>query len=66
DNEDEEEPAQYRPSKLLAEMVLELDAANAATRIEVTFFADANAKLTVTATEPQSGKSITAEIPPSN
>ncbi|KAJ2451866.1 Hsp70 protein that interacts with Zuo1p [Coemansia sp. RSA 2336] len=66
EEEEEEEPAQYRPSKLLAEMVLELDAANAATRIEVTFFADANAKLTVTATEPQSGKSISAEIPPSN
>ncbi|KAJ2846105.1 Hsp70 protein that interacts with Zuo1p, partial [Coemansia brasiliensis] len=63
EDEDEDEPARYRPSKLLAEMVLELDAANAATRIEVTFFADSNAKLTVTATEPQSGKSITAEIP---
>ncbi|KAJ2779311.1 Hsp70 protein that interacts with Zuo1p [Coemansia javaensis] len=60
------EPPRYRPAKLLAEMVLELDAADAATRIEVKFFAAADARLTVTATEPVSGRSITAEIPASN
>ncbi|KAJ1731692.1 Hsp70 protein that interacts with Zuo1p [Coemansia biformis] len=55
--------ARYRPSKLLAEMVLELDAADAATRVEVQFFADTDGNLTVTAKDPVSGKSITAEIP---
>ncbi|KAJ2808730.1 Hsp70 protein that interacts with Zuo1p [Coemansia guatemalensis] len=65
DNEDDEPPARYRPSKLLAEMILELDAVTAATRIEVKFFVDTDLKLTVTATEPDSGKSITAEVPAS-
>ncbi|KAJ2714394.1 Hsp70 protein that interacts with Zuo1p [Coemansia spiralis] len=64
-DEDDEtaEIARYRPTKLLAEMVLELDAVDAATRVHVQFFADTDGKLTVTASEPVSGKSITAEIP---
>ncbi|KAJ2302452.1 Hsp70 protein that interacts with Zuo1p [Coemansia sp. RSA 2706] len=59
-------PPRYRPSRLLAEMVLELDAATDATRVDVEFFVGTDAKLTVTATEPASGKSITAEIPASS
>ncbi|KAJ2821346.1 Hsp70 protein that interacts with Zuo1p, partial [Coemansia erecta] len=55
EDEDDEEPPRYRPSRLLAEMILDLDAANAATRIEVSFFVGTDAKLTVTATEPVSG-----------
>ncbi|KAJ1951453.1 Hsp70 protein that interacts with Zuo1p [Linderina macrospora] len=62
---EEEKKAQplYRPSKLLAEMVLELEAADADTRVEVKFFVGTDRKLTVVATEPKSGKSIQAEIP---
>ncbi|KAJ2133971.1 hypothetical protein IW136_004813 [Coemansia sp. RSA 678] len=65
-DEDDEEPPRYRPSRLLAEMVLELDEATDATRVEVSFFAGTDGKLTVTATEPVSGTTITAEIPASN
>ncbi|KAJ1725762.1 Hsp70 protein that interacts with Zuo1p [Coemansia erecta] len=70
DEEDEDaEPKEaevaplYRPSKLLAEMVLELEDADENTRVEITFFVGTDKKLTVTATEHVSGKSITAEIP---
>ncbi|KAJ2156953.1 Hsp70 protein that interacts with Zuo1p [Coemansia sp. RSA 552] len=66
DEDEEAEPQElprYRPSRLLAEMVLELDAADDKTRIEVNFFVDTDASLTVTATEPISGKSITAQVP---
>ncbi|KAJ2659379.1 Hsp70 protein that interacts with Zuo1p [Coemansia sp. RSA 1200] len=72
DSEDEDEDAAeaeekerilYRPSKLLAEMVLELEKVDANTRLLVKFFVGTDGKLTVTATEPVSGKSITAEIP---
>ncbi|KAJ1933749.1 Hsp70 protein that interacts with Zuo1p, partial [Linderina pennispora] len=67
DEEDEEAEEKkqplYRPSKLLAEMVLELDAADADTRVEVKFFVGTDRKLTVVATEPKSGKSIQAEVP---
>ncbi|KAJ1763779.1 Hsp70 protein that interacts with Zuo1p [Coemansia sp. RSA 2523] len=65
-DEDDEEPPRYRPSRLLAEMILELDEATDATRVEVSFFVGTDGKLTVTATEPVSGKTITAEIPASN
>ncbi|KAJ2855825.1 Hsp70 protein that interacts with Zuo1p, partial [Coemansia erecta] len=58
-----EETPLYRPSKLLAEMVLELDQADENTRVEITFFVGTDKKLTVTATERVSGKSIKAEIP---
>ncbi|KAJ2707055.1 Hsp70 protein that interacts with Zuo1p [Coemansia sp. IMI 203386] len=58
-----EETPLYRPSKLLAEMVLELDQADENTRVEITFFVGLDKKLTVTATEHVSGKSIKAEIP---
>ncbi|KAJ1891217.1 Hsp70 protein that interacts with Zuo1p [Coemansia sp. IMI 209127] len=69
DDEEEREIAEekehilYRPSKLLAEMVLELDDADENTKVLVKFFVGTDGKLTVTATEPVSGKSITAEIP---
>ncbi|KAJ1837105.1 hypothetical protein LPJ57_011533, partial [Coemansia sp. RSA 486] len=72
DEQDEDEEAEeqhveetplYRPSKLLAEMVLELDQADENTRVEITFFVGLDKKLTVTATEHVSGKSIKAEIP---
>ncbi|KAJ2726426.1 Hsp70 protein that interacts with Zuo1p [Coemansia sp. Benny D115] len=66
EEEEEEEYVErplYRPSKLLAEMVLELDQATDDTRVEVTFFVGTDKKLTVTVSEPVSGKSIVAEIP---
>ncbi|KAJ2029777.1 hypothetical protein H4S03_007324, partial [Coemansia sp. S3946] len=63
DVEEEEAAPLYRPTRLLAEMVLELDAADESTRVEVTFFVGTDKKLTVTATEPVSGKTITAVIP---
>ncbi|KAJ2017536.1 hypothetical protein IWW57_005349, partial [Coemansia sp. S610] len=65
DEEDVEEESAplFRPTRLLAEMVLELDAADENTRVEVTFFVGTDKKLTVTATEPVSGKIITAVIP---
>ncbi|KAI7825469.1 Hsp70 protein-domain-containing protein [Kickxella alabastrina] len=71
DEDDEEEEEQeeqaalplFRPAKLLAEMVLELDQADENTRVVITFFVGTDRKLTVTASEPVSGKSITAEIP---
>ncbi|KAJ2548311.1 Hsp70 protein that interacts with Zuo1p [Coemansia sp. RSA 1933] len=62
---EEKEHILYRPSKLLAEMVLELDDADENTKVLVKFFVGTDSKLTVTATEPVSGKSITAEIPSS-
>ncbi|KAJ1878452.1 hypothetical protein LPJ66_011886, partial [Kickxella alabastrina] len=63
--EEEEQAALplFRPAKLLAEMVLELDQADENTRVVITFFVGTDRKLTVTASEPVSGKSITAEIP---
>ncbi|KAJ1662983.1 Hsp70 protein that interacts with Zuo1p [Coemansia sp. RSA 1813] len=61
--EEEKERILYRPSKLLAEMVLEIDDADENTKVLVKFFVGTDSKLTVTATEPVSGKSITAEIP---
>ncbi|KAJ1966217.1 Hsp70 protein that interacts with Zuo1p [Dipsacomyces acuminosporus] len=60
---EKEKPALYRPSKLLAEMVLELDQADENTRVEVKFFVGTDKKLTVTALEPVSAKSIIAVIP---
>ncbi|KAJ2336310.1 Hsp70 protein that interacts with Zuo1p [Coemansia sp. RSA 2681] len=65
EEEDVEEDAAplYRPTRLLAEMVLELDAADEDTRVEVTFFVGTDKKLTVTAAEPVSGRTVTAVIP---
>ncbi|KAJ2890982.1 Hsp70 protein that interacts with Zuo1p [Coemansia aciculifera] len=61
--EEEEAGPTYRPTRLLAEMVLELDAADENTRVEVSFFVGTDRKLTVTAVEPVSGKTMTAVIP---